>query len=197
MEKIIINKGFELKGLYVPQFNLCQGEYLSLNFLRPYDPKEETLLVEILTGKKIIPTVTIKGLISFIDPNFKHSFFHYFFKSKKVWSYMNERMNLSKKHITTILDNQGINPDADIYSLGLNEKALIALEIAYTSTKNIIINCSGLDYSGMYKLRQRIVQDLTEGSVIELNYLNSKGREYLFSEDFSFKRNEVNLIARV
>jgi hypothetical protein len=196
MQMIIKSSGFKFKDLYIPSFNLYTGEYVSLNFPGAYDPEIEEWIVNTLIGKNRLSTVTVTGVVSFVPSSFRYSFFDKLFKTKTTFTILKAEMMLPDRDIKAILDNLSIRPDQSLLELGFNEQKLLGLEIAYSKSKNIIINCSGLDYSGMAKLKERISPNLFEGSVIELNYLTSKGREYLFDDEQHFKRRIIELVKK-
>lgn len=193
MEAIIKSEGFESTAHYVPPFVLNRGEYLSLNFHQAHEFEEEIQIRKILGGIEKLPSVNLSDLVISVSGNFKYPFFANFFKSKKAFSLLKEKTNLTDKQIHGALEQIGIKSIEKVYSLGFSEKMLLQLEVAYSKSKNIIISTSGLDYTGINKVRQRVLKELSEGSVIELNYLSSKGREYLVTEEHTAKRKLIDV----
>ena len=180
MKATITSEGFTLGGLHLPSFGLYQGEYLSINFPNGYIVEEEKQVVNILIGVKKIAELKVSDSLSLVSSDFKHSFLNLFLKSRKAFDILKRDTTLSEDGVNAALRTIGIGPDDKVTSLGFNERKLLALEIACSKTKNIIINCSDLDYSGISKIRDRIIPLLNSGgTVIELNYMNSRGRDYL------------------
>lgn len=191
MVPIVDNKGFEVGGVYIPSFQLFRGEYLSLDFLE-YDMAIENKVVDVLTNKNKVETVRIYESLAFISHVFHHSFFERLFRSNNVSAFL-RKMNFSLDETISTVASIGIGPKDNLYSLGFNERKLLALAVAYKETKNIVINCSGLDYVGISKLRLNIRSQLADGCVIELNYPNTRGREYLFDESHYSARKVIKI----
>jgi len=192
MDAIIINEGFQVGNLYVPPFTLSKGEYLSLNFPSDYDQKEEARITQILTGRTKSLAVKIFEEMTYVSSDFRYPFFKQLFKPATVFTLLKKATNLSDDAIASALHNLNIKSNEFLSSLGFNERKLLALEMAYSKSKNIITNCSGLDYTGISAVRKRVLQDLEKGSLIELNYLSSKGREYFL--DANIKRKVIEIV---
>ncbi|MFZ6010327.1 MAG: hypothetical protein ACOYXT_08250 [Bacteroidota bacterium] len=102
------------------------------------------------------------------------------FKPRLVFGLLKRGINKPDDDVNDILNIIAVKPNEKVSSLGFNERKLLAFEIACAKAKNVIINRSGLDYSGLSKIRERIIPFLKAGgTVIELNYLTSRGRDYL------------------
>ena len=105
-----------------------------------------------------------------------------FFSGKKAFNYLKNNTEYSTERIKAILEDLKIDPATNIYSLGGSQRKLLSLEVAYSKSKNIVISTSGLDYSGIERIKERITKELKEGCLVEINYLNSKGRDYLLND---------------
>jgi len=91
------------------------------------------------------------------------------------------------------LKEMEIDPDTDIYSLGGSKRTLLALEAAYSKSRSVIVSTSGMDPLGIERLQDRIEKEHDNGILIELNYLTSKGREYLLSNS-SRRFKKINVV---
>ena len=175
---ILSSKGFTIEDYFFEPFTLLRGEYMSIDFYKDQDFEIEKALREILSGDRTLDEVLIKEkVIPVIMDEINQV---QFFLKKTPLRYLEERSMLTKEKIMLLLDEIDINPKTNIYSLGANERKLLSLEAAYSKTKNIIICTSGLDYTGLEKVRNRIQKEMNMGSVLEINYPTSKGRDYLF-----------------
>lgn len=174
---IITSSGFSIDGFYFDSFTLHVGEYLSIDFSTPKDFKLERALIERLCGKIELSGVTVaESIVPVITPIAKSTLFN----EKTSFKYLKNESLLGIQRITSVLEEMDIEPKMNIYRLGANERTLLSLEAAYSKSKNIIICTSGLDYTGIEKIRQRIAKEINVGSLIEISYLTSKGRKYLF-----------------
>lgn len=181
MENIIItSRGFTVNDFAFESFTVARGEYLSIDFHEIHDFEIEKTLYEILSGKSKLANVSaIEEIAPAITPLMKSG--PAFFR-KTSFKYLKEKSLLSDEKINFLLKKMDIDPRINIYKLGANERKLLSLEAAYSKSKNIVICTSDLDYAGIERVRERVAKELGSGSLIEINFPNSKGREYLFSD---------------
>jgi hypothetical protein len=178
-DMIIASKGFSVDDFFIENFTLTRGDYLSVDFYSSHDFKVEKKLYKILSGAIKSTNISIsENIIPVITPMMKSG--PVFLSRKTAFKYLTENSLLTKEEVMLFLNRLNINPQINIFRLGATERKLLSLEAAYSKSKNIIISTSGIDYSGIDKLRERIGKELTQGILIEINYPNSRGREYLF-----------------
>jgi len=178
---VLQSEGFTIDNYNFPPFTIEKGEYLTLLFSDPINFRVEKKLYEVLSGLTYNENVQISEKVTpVIEPILKHKF--NFFSGKKAANYLKGNTEYSNEVIDSILQNLKIDPSSNIYSLGGSERKLLSLEVAYSKSKNIVISTSGLDYSGIERIKKRIIKELKEGCLIEINYLNSKGRDYLLND---------------
>lgn len=179
---ILKAKDFHIKDLEFKQFSLNVGEYLSIDMPGAIDWDTLDLLLQSLSGKIKSDSIELGGdIIPVYEPIVKSKATFLFRKS--AYRFLKEGTGYSKEKIDSILDGLGIDPKINIYRLGANEKMLLALENAYSKSKNIILLTSGLDYNGIKRVKERVWKELNQGSLIEINYESSGKREYLFKEN--------------
>jgi hypothetical protein len=195
MENIIKCEGFSIENLYFEEFTLQNGGYISIDFSEGHDGKVEMILYEIFSGKrKMSGVLTSAQIIPIISPVVGPGPAIFF--NRTAGKFLKEQSLFSDEDTIDILKEMDINPKISIYSLGANERKLLSLEAAYSKTKNIIICTSGLDYTGLEKVRNRIQKERHIGSVLEINYPTSKGRDYLFDASQSSHKNVKEILVR-
>jgi len=192
---IISSRGFTIGNYYFEAFDLLKGKYVSLDFYNGQDLKIENVLYEILSGSRKIDGVLVKEEIIPIIPLVMKSS-PLFFSKKTPLKYLEDNSPLPREKIISLLDEIGIDPKINIDHLGANERKMLSLEAAYSKSKNIIICTSGLDYNGLERIRNRVQQELSKGSVIEINYATSRGRDYLIDESQSSHKDVKDLSVR-
>lgn len=182
MERIIAGS-IKLDNLIVPPFVLNAGEYLSMDFPDIYDPVEENRLIQILTGASPVSSVQSDQRMETVSLDLNYSVLDKLFGRHKVGRFLRKVLSSDLK-INELLKVASINPETPVAHLSANARKMLALEILRMSgRKHVIINCSDLDYNGLYRLKPRIVSLLnTGGSVIELNYPSSHGRQHVIDE---------------
>lgn len=178
---IITSEGFSIGDLRFAGFVLTRGEYLSIDFPDSLDFKVENALCEILSGNSKVEGFSVmENVIPVKTPMMKPG--PALFSMKTSFKYLKENGSFTESEMITFLKEIDIDPKINIYRLGANERKLLSLEAAYSKSKNIIISTAGLDYNGIEKIRSRIKREINTGSLIELSYPSSWGREYLFDE---------------
>jgi len=182
MENAIIkSEGFTINGFHFANFFLASGGYLSIDFQESIDFRIEKILYGILSGNIKMKEVSIMmNIISVITPMMKSG--PTLFYKKTAFNYLKDESSLTPERIRSLLREINIDPKINIYRLGANERKLLSLEAAYSKSKNIITSTSGLDYNGIERIRNRVGKEIDNGSLIEITYPTSKGREYLFDD---------------
>ena len=189
---IVSSSGFTNNGLYYEGFALARGEYMSIDFEQSLESESETGLCDILTGQVNLPCVSVtERIVPVFMPMMKAG--PGFLSQKKSFKYLQENSSLTHEEIFFRLEEMKIDPNVNIYRLGGSERKLLALEAAYSKSKNIIISKSGIDYIGRERIWERIEKELDRGLLIELNYPTSKGREY-FSRDSLKSFKKINVV---
>jgi|GEM_PF-5632020 len=178
---IISSDGFQANGFFFPGFSLKEQEYLSIDMPGNLDFDFNRALCGILSGGTKIPQISLsRTVVPVLIP--ETNLLSTIFLAKTAYRFLKDESILPDETIYSVLDKMGVNPKFAFHKLGMNEKKILALEAAYSKSRNIILCAAGLDYMGYQSVRNRIFKEMELGSTIEINYPNSRGRDYLFKE---------------
>lgn len=176
---IVHSEGFRVNGLFFEPFSLKKGEYVVINMPSPLDFEAEKTMFSILSGQK--PQVGVmhnERIVPVLLPLKKWRIFP--FSTYTPATYLGEGYVIRREDIKHRLREIAIEPNIAMWQLSVAERMLLALEKAYMHSKNVILTTSGIGYMGLDRVRARLTKEMPHGSMIELNYESSRGREYLF-----------------
>ena len=178
---ILDSKGFRIGNYFFEPFSVKNGDYIVINMPSPLDFDIEKSLHEILNGQNSKSEVlTNEVFVPVVIPVQKSRIG--LFSKLTALDYLLKETDYSSDEVRIKLESYDLDPRINIYKLGANERMLLALEKSYNQSKNIILTTAGLDYNGLNQIKERIRKELAKGSLIEINYESSRGREFLFEE---------------
>lgn len=189
---VIKSTGFTIGKFYFPAFSVGMGEYLSIDFPDLFDHTVHKVLCAILSGAKRHESVQLMMDFIPIEP-FPTSRFDVFRKTA-ILKYLETNGGHPNENIVNWLKENNLSPEQNVYRLGISDKKLLALEVAYRKARNIIICTAGLDYTSVDKIKTRILKEQERGSIIEINYPTTKGREYLF-DDSTMRLDKLTVVS--
>jgi hypothetical protein len=167
---LIESKGIRRNNLYIPPFDLKQGEIIVLYLYSGshfYDIK--MLLKDIYTAKTKNENVIVHKKLTFVE-HFKEPAYRRLFYPVTVKEYLKKNADLSSPFASKIYENKWINEKTKINTLAENPARLLSLYTTLSRTKDIVFDLVGQDPVGAeltYKTVKEVVRE--GGSAILLD----------------------------
>jgi len=189
---ITVEGGFNIQSMFIGPFTLSKGECMAIDFPGALDFSIQDTLFRVLTGQQMEPAVTLGGKFVSVKPMISKPFTSLFMRTTAM-QFLVANSAYDRALAEAYLNSNSIDPDIDINKLGYNDRLLLSLEVAYSKCKNIIISTSGLDYTGIQNIRNRVITEIENGAIIEITYPDTRGRTRLF-DDTSIPQKVVTVV---
>ena len=164
-DKVIDCLGFKLGDISVPPFELNVGEFKQIQWLF----SEKDRFLKIVTGKEKHPALKIFKPIDVVSPPISKNWFSWIFDRQTAKDYLLKNTIFSNDDVMDVLQKFNIHPNLPIHSMGLTQRLLLALEIAWTQVNVVIFTTAGLDPLGVETICESVKARLDGGASLHVS----------------------------
>jgi hypothetical protein len=188
--------GFMFGDVYIPPFNLYEGNYVVLNYDAVFDFQKDYLLREILSASKKNDAIQTSFLfVSLYEPWTYESRSFVNYGEKTVENYLLDVKLMT--NVKGICERLGLKPKMKLNTLAGTDKKLLAIEAAYSKTSHIVLNTAGIDPLGIERVYNRLEEEIIKGgTVIEIEYSHAYQRA-AFKDEITINAKNNKKLQRV
>jgi hypothetical protein len=162
--------GVIIASLSLPPFQLKLGEVLCLHLPSPALSKEETHLINALTGKRLVLGLHLFGRVCFAAPPTRRGIFG-LFRSLHPIDWLRHSGGLLRAEAEAIIERLGLKPEWRLSQLPATPRTLLGLEAAWAQGAEVVVfSTTGLDPTGVLAVFEAVASRLDRCAAISLSY---------------------------